>query len=78
MNAQSKSQRGQPPDSAFPVGLAQPALRALRGAGCQRLEDVAALSEAQLKQLHGMGPRGIEILRQALAEKGLYFARSDQ
>jgi hypothetical protein len=59
----------------LPPGLSQPAIRALLGAGCWRLEDVAAFSEAELKKLHGMGPRGIEILRSALAERGLSFGR---
>ncbi len=59
--------------SNFPK-LSQPALRALHAAGYTRLEQVAALSEAQLKQLHGVGPTAIEALRQALSEKGLAFA----
>lgn len=59
--------------SNFPK-LSQPALRALHAAGCTRLEQVAMLSEAQLKQLHGIGPTAVEALRQALAEKGLAFA----
>ncbi len=61
--------------SNFPK-LSQPALRALHAAGCTRLEQVAMLSEAQLKQLHGIGPTAVEALRQALAEKGLAFAES--
>lgn len=58
----------------FPKGLAQPALRALAGAGCERLEQVAAFSEAELKQMHGIGPKAIGQLRSALAENGLSFA----
>ncbi len=61
--------------SDFPK-LSQPALRALHSAGCTRLEHVAALSEKQLCQLHGVGPTAVEALRKALAEKGLAFAES--
>jgi len=53
--------------------LSQPALRALHAAGCTRLEQVAELGEAQLKQLHGVGPNAVDALRRALAEKGLTF-----
>ena len=62
-----------PLTSNFPPGLSQPAIRALAGAGCQTLLDVTRFSLAELSQLHGMGPRGIEILRLAFAEKGLAF-----
>jgi hypothetical protein len=55
-------------------GLANPARRALAGAGCVSLEDVARMSEAELKKLHGIGPNAIETLRRALAARGLAFA----
>ncbi len=60
-------------ESDFPQGLAKPALRALDGAGYFRLEQLAKTSEAELRQLHGVGPKAIEQLRRALAEKGLSF-----
>jgi hypothetical protein len=50
----------------FPAGLAQPALRALAGAGYSRLDDLRKVKEADLLQLHGMGPQALEILRSAL------------
>ena len=53
--------------------LSQPALRALAGAGIQRLEQLTNFSEEKIKQLHGMGPKALAILRQALADKGLSF-----
>ncbi len=61
-------------DSDLPAGLSNPARRALAGAGCWRLEQVAALTEAEIGHLHGMGPKGITLLRRALAAKGLAFA----
>lgn len=60
--------------SDLPAGLSQPALRALAGAGCTRLEQVARLSEAEIKRLHGIGPKATILLRQALKARGLSFA----
>jgi mannose-6-phosphate isomerase-like protein (cupin superfamily) len=60
--------------SDFPAGLSNPARRALAGAGYWRLEQLAAVNEAELARLHGMGPKGIRLLRSALAEKGLSFS----
>lgn len=42
-------------DSDLPMELAQPARRALIGAGYRRLEQLTALDEAEIKQLHGIG-----------------------
>ena len=54
--------------------LASPAQRALAGAGISQLEQLTELSEAELMQLHGIGPNAIDQLRRALAAKGLSFA----
>jgi len=61
-------------ESDLPTALSAPAKRALIGAGCTRLEDVAKLSEKELKQLHGVGPNAVEKLRRALNDHGLSFA----
>ena len=53
--------------------LSQPALRALANAGYTRLEQLAQTTEAELLALHGMGPKSMEPLRRALAERGLSF-----
>jgi hypothetical protein len=60
-------------ESDFPAGLSAPALRALSGAGYTRLEQLSRVSEAEIKRLHGMGPKGIRLLREALEAKGLSF-----
>ncbi|MGZ3611391.1 MAG: DNA-binding protein [Ktedonobacteraceae bacterium] len=60
--------------SDLPAGLSAPAQRALIGAGYVRLEQLTRVSEAELKNLHGLGPRGIDMLRSALEEQGLSFA----
>lgn len=62
-------------ENDFPKGLSQPALQALAGAGYSRLEQLTKVSEAEIARLHGMGPKGIKMLRAALAERGLSFAR---
>lgn len=55
----------------FPPGLAQPALRALHGAGYTRLEHLTQITEADLRKLHGMGPKAIGLLKKALTELGM-------
>ena len=59
-------------ESDLPIELAAPARRALVGAGYLRLEQLTKLSEAELKQLHGIGPNALNQLRRAA--KGLSFA----
>lgn len=56
------------------LGLAAPAVRALYGAGYTRLEQLAQVSEAELAQLHGVGPNALKQLRKALARHGWSFA----
>ncbi|NQX43896.1 DNA-binding protein [Paenibacillus tritici] len=61
--------------SSLPETLSKPAHRALAAAGMIRLEQLTSMTEAELLSLHGMGPKGIRIIRQALADKGLDLAR---
>lgn len=61
-------------ESDLPTGLSKPAQRALAGAGYSRLEQLTHVSEKEILALHGMGPKGIRQLREALAEKGWSFA----
>ena len=62
------------PESDLPAGLAAPARRALAGAGYQRLAQLSKVSEAEIKQLHGIGPNALKQLRAALKAKELSFA----
>lgn len=64
-------------DSDLPRAIGQPATRALIGAGYNRLGHLARVKEADLLSLHGVGPKAIRILREALAERGLSFDGSD-
>jgi hypothetical protein len=60
-------------ESDLPPGLAAPAQRALAAAGIKRLEQLAKLSESEVRQLHGIGPNALNQLRLALGAKGLSF-----
>lgn len=60
--------------SDLPAGLSAPAQRALAGAGIHRLDQLARISEAELKNLHGIGPKALGQLRQALTGQGLSFS----
>ncbi|MEV0407191.1 hypothetical protein [Actinoallomurus sp. NPDC050550] len=51
----------------LPKAIGGPATRALTGAGITTLAQVAALTDAELLALHGVGPRAVRILREALA-----------
>jgi predicted Fe-Mo cluster-binding NifX family protein len=53
--------------------LAAPARRALHGAGYTRLEDLAKVTESDVMKLHGMGPNAMQVLPNALRERGLSF-----
>ena len=64
-----------PDQHDFPPGLSQPALRALFGAGYTRLAQLTKATEKEIANLHGMGPKGIRMLKAALAAKGKSFAK---
>ncbi len=51
----------------------QPAQRALEAVGVYTLEDLSGWTERNVLALHGMGPKAIRILREAMAERGLAF-----
>ena len=63
-------------DADFPK-LGAPARRALSAAGYTRLDQLAQVSERDLKKLHGMGPSAITALREALQKRGLQFHAGD-
>jgi hypothetical protein len=62
-----------PNRAAFPPVLSGPALRALAGAGVRSLDELVTWTEADLARLHGLGPRGVVVLREALAHRGMSF-----
>lgn len=77
MKASASRNKAAKQESDLPK-IGQPAVRALAGIGVQRLEQLTGFRESELRQLHGMGPKALGILRQALAERGLAFAGEDK
>ena len=63
-------------NSNFPK-IGAPATRALEAAGYTTLKQLTKITEAELAQLHGMGPKALGILREALKAQGLSFKPSE-
>lgn len=61
-------------NSDLPAELSEPARRALLGAGYRQLEQLTKVRSAEIKRLHGVGPKTITQLRHALSQLGLSFA----
>jgi predicted flap endonuclease-1-like 5' DNA nuclease len=60
-----------PPNAGFPKGVGAPAVRALNAAGYTELQQLAGVPAADLKQLHGMGPKALSRLQEALEQQGM-------
>jgi len=69
-----KTKSKTPSTEDLPDNLGQPANRALAGAGISKLAHLAKFTEAEIKNLHGVGPTAITKLKSALSNKGLSFA----
>ncbi|AOP47135.1 hypothetical protein [Streptomyces lydicus] len=67
------AETGEPSDG-LPPRIGAPARRALERAGYLRLSQLAGASETELRRLHGMGPKALNILHAALRAEGLSFA----
>lgn len=59
-------------NSDFPK-IGSPATRALEAAGYTNLKQLTKVTEAEIAQLHGMGPKALGILRDTLKAEGLSF-----
>ena len=57
----------------LPLGIGRPAHNALIHAGYLNLEQISKLKGSELGKLHGVGPKAIGIIPQALAARGLSF-----
>ena len=64
------------PESGFLSLLGAPARGALEHAGISTLTKLSQYSEREILKLHGMGPKSMPTLRQALSEAGLAFAET--
>ncbi len=63
------------PKNGFLSLLAAPARRALENKGITTLQQLSKFSEAELLELHGLGPGSIPKLQRALNEAKLSFKR---
>ena len=61
------------PETGFLSLLAGPARAALEHAGITTLTKLSQHSEREILGLHGMGPKSLPTLRQALRDSGLDF-----
>ena len=68
-----KKKNPERPNTDFPPGIGNPARNALELAGYSTLKGLTKISEAELGQLHGVGPKAIRILREALKARGWSF-----
>jgi hypothetical protein len=59
----------EPSDGLPRIGA--PATRALAAAGYTELGQLAGVPEADLSRLHGIGPKALRLLGEALAARGL-------
>jgi|JI8StandDraft_1071087.scaffolds.fasta_scaffold09860_4 hypothetical protein len=60
-------------ESDFPEKLGAPALRALAHAKVKGLAQLGRHTEKEIADLHGMGPKGIKMLKEALKKQRLSF-----
>lgn len=63
--------KNRPKTDLPPIGA--PATRALNGLAITSLAQLSNYTEKEITDLHGVGPKAIEILRKALDEKKLKF-----
>jgi predicted RecB family nuclease len=63
------------PETGLLSLLSAPACRALEHAGISTLTTLSQHSEREILKLHGMGPKSIPVLRQALHEAGMTSAK---
>ncbi len=68
-----QTEKTHPNRDSFPAGMPGPALRALASGGISSMDDLTRWTEADLLSLHGMGPKGIRILRGGLIASGRGF-----
>lgn len=73
-----EANHGSNPDDELIINLSQnignPARNALALAGITHLGQLTKVSEQELLKLHGVGPKAIRLLREALVMHGLSFA----
>ncbi|WP_412538343.1 DNA-binding protein [Longispora sp. K20-0274] len=56
--------------SGLPKAIGAPATRALTAAGYVDLDQLAGVPVAELRKLHGVGPKALRVLQEALEARG--------
>lgn len=64
------------PVGDLPDAIGKTAARELAHHGITSLAAAAAHTEKELRALHGVGPKAIALLREALAARGLAYRRT--
>jgi hypothetical protein len=59
------------PEAGLPRSIGAPATRALTAAGYTELSQLADVPAAELANLHGVGPKALRLLQEALHERGM-------
>jgi DNA-directed RNA polymerase alpha subunit len=59
------------PEADLPRSIGAPATRALTAAGYTELGQLADVPAAELAKLHGVGPKALRLLQEALHERGM-------
>ena len=59
------------PPEGLPRSIGAPATRALTAAGYSELSQLAGVPAAELARLHGVGPKALRLLQEALQERGM-------
>jgi DNA-directed RNA polymerase alpha subunit len=59
------------PGAGLPRSIGAPATRALTAAGYTELSQLADVPAAELAKLHGVGPKALRLLQEALHERGM-------
>ena len=55
----------------LPPSVASPARRALTAAGYRKIAELDGASVADLRKLHGMGPRAVRLIEDMLQTEGM-------
>jgi hypothetical protein len=58
-------------EAGFPKGIGSPATRALKQAGYDDLTQLADVPVAELRRLHGVGPKALRLIKEALEQRGM-------
>ncbi|MFI5064218.1 MAG: hypothetical protein ACHP9Z_09605 [Streptosporangiales bacterium] len=59
------------PDAGLPGNIGAPATRALTAAGYTELRQLAGVPAAELKKLHGVGPKALRLIQEELQRQGM-------